>query len=94
MTCPYRGSSLVCLLVSLLLGLNIAIVQLINLLATPVDIALIPFFLRFGEVLMRVDHMSLSPSVMVDSMQANMTGALVDYGLAFGYAILGIKLNK
>ena len=61
-----------------------------NLLVTPLDIALVPFFLWFGETLMRVQQRtSLSPQVMIDALKRDIKAGLMEYGAAFGYAILG-----
>lgn len=68
---------------------NIPAAQLVNLLLTPLEIALVPVFLWFGEFLLRREHVSLSPNVIMEELKSNTRQALSTYTSAFAFAIVG-----
>jgi uncharacterized protein (DUF2062 family) len=77
---------------ALLLGANVPVAQLVNLLATPLDIALVPFFIAVGERALARNPTSLAPKALLDALAADLGGALRTYGSALFAGVLGWAL--
>ncbi len=59
-----------------------------NLLLTPVDIALVPLFVYIGEALLGREHVNFSPSALMASLGTSLLGGIAEYGAALGAAVL------
>ncbi|KAI8919867.1 hypothetical protein DFJ77DRAFT_507201 [Powellomyces hirtus] len=67
---PVLGvTSVLCFLAAWRWGLNTPIMQAINLVLTPVDVALSLPFMRLGETLLHRDPLPLSPSQLLDFLK-------------------------
>ncbi|KAI9102485.1 hypothetical protein DFS34DRAFT_394814 [Phlyctochytrium arcticum] len=88
---PVLGvTSLLCLLCSWRLHLNIPLMQAINFALTPVDLALSLPFMRLGEVILRKDPLPLTPKDLWAYIQeVGFWKSLGTISGALGCAILG-----
>jgi len=86
---PLLGTTtLLCALVGIRLQLNQAIIQLVNYLAYPVQIALLVPFYRAGETLFGQPHVPIfSVSDLAGRFQASPAQFLVDYGMVGLYGV-------
>lgn len=87
---PILGSTtLLCLLAGWLFRLNHVVLQVINLLSYPLQLALIVPLVRLGETVCRAEPASLNPAVMVQEFTASPSGFLLRYGTAGLHGLLG-----
>jgi len=67
---PVLGSTTaLCALAAIVFRLNLPAIQLVNYLVYPLQLALIIPFIRFGEVLFGVPHVSLSLTIIFESIK-------------------------
>jgi len=67
---PVIGSTtILCTLAAIVFRLNLPAIQLVNYLVYPLQLALLIPFIRFGEVLFRVPHVSLSLTIFYESIK-------------------------
>lgn len=67
---PVPGSTtILCALAAILFRLNLPTVQLVNYFVYPLQLALLIPFMRFGEILFRSPHVSLSLTVIFASIK-------------------------
>src|SRR5947209_857315 len=67
---PVLGSTtILCALAAIVFRLNLPSIQLINYFVYPLQLALLIPFLRFGEVLFRSPHVSLSLTIIFESIK-------------------------
>lgn len=69
--------------------LNLPVIQLVNYLGTPVQLLLIVPFLRVGEWLLHAEPLPLAPAVILERLQQDASGFLVEFSHAAGCAIVG-----
>lgn len=76
-TFPVIGSTtILCTLASYTLNLNLPAIQLVNYFAFPLQLLLLPVFIRMGELLFSVPPMSLSALQIVTMVQTDTLGAI------------------
>ena len=67
---PVLGSTTaLCALAAIVFRLNLPAIQLVNYLVYPLQLALIIPFIRFGEVLFGAPHVSLSLTIIFESIK-------------------------
>ena len=67
---PVIGSTtILCTLAAIVFRLNLPAIQLVNYLVYPLQLALLIPFIRFGEVLFRAPHVSLSLTIIYESIK-------------------------
>jgi uncharacterized protein (DUF2062 family) len=67
---PVIGSTtILCTLAAIVFRLNLPAIQLVNYLVYPLQLALLIPFIRFGEVLFRAPHVSLSLTIIYESIE-------------------------
>ena len=67
---PVLGSTtILCTVAAIVFRLNLPSIQLVNYFVYPLQLALLIPFLRFGEVLFRSQHVSLSLSIIFESIK-------------------------
>ena len=70
-TCPLYGiTTPLCALVGVVFSLNHVVLQLANYLATPIQIAAIPIFVKVGESVFGLPHMSFNLLRLVNEFRA------------------------
>jgi len=75
-------TTLICVIVGYSLGLNQPLMQAANYLAAPLQLALIPVFLRMGEWIFSQPKLPFSPSTMVKEFLASPAHFFSQYGKA------------
>ena len=89
-TFPIIGTtSLLCLFFGILFKLNQPLIQALNWVLAPVQVLMIPIFLRIGEWILNVSPTSISPVEMIGLFNQNWVLFLEVYGMAGLRAILG-----
>ncbi len=87
---PILGSTtLLCFGCAVWLKLNQPVIQLVNWLASPLQLLLIPVFVRLGEWLVRAQPVSFSIPQLFAAFQASPLKFLRDFGLTGVHGILG-----
>ncbi len=87
---PLVGTtSLLCLLLGLWLGLNQPIIQFVNWLASPLQMGLLPAFVRLGEWLVRAPRVSFSIPELWARLRSSPAEFLREFGLTGWHGILG-----
>ncbi|KAI9017594.1 hypothetical protein BC832DRAFT_545146, partial [Gaertneriomyces semiglobifer] len=88
---PLPGlTGLFCLAVAIPFGLNTPLMQAINLMLTPIDLALCPPFMRLGEKVLRLEPLPLSPSQLWGFLkEQGFRAAIGTVMQAAGCAVLG-----
>lgn len=67
---PVIGSTtILCTLAAIVFRLNLPAIQLVNYFVYPLQLALLIPFIRFGEVLFRAPHVSLSLTIVFESIK-------------------------
>lgn len=67
---PVLGSTtILCTLAAIVFRLNLPAIQLVNYFVYPLQLALLIPFIRFGEILFRVPHVSLSLTIIFESVK-------------------------
>lgn len=80
---PILGSTtLLCFLAGLLFKLNQPVLQVVNYLVYPVQIIMVPVFVRLGETLFHAEHVSFSPLKLGKELTENPNTFFAKYGLA------------
>lgn len=59
-----------------------------NLVFTPVDIALVPVFVYVGEALLGREHVNFAPSALMAALGTSLLGGVAEYGAALAAAVL------
>jgi uncharacterized protein (DUF2062 family) len=86
---PVLGSTtLLCALAAFVLRLNQPIIQLVNYLAYPLQLALVLGFLRAGESLFGKEHLPLSIPLMLERFKAGPLLFLKDFGVIAVHGIV------
>ena len=67
---PVLGSTtILCTLAAIVFRLNLPATQLVNYFVYPLQVALLIPFIRFGEIIFRAPHVSLSLAIIFDSIK-------------------------
>ena len=67
---PVLGSTtILCTLAAIVFRLNLPATQLVNYFVYPLQVALLIPFIRFGEIIFRAPHVSLSLAIIFDSLK-------------------------
>lgn len=82
------ATTLLCFLAGVVLKLNQPALQVINYALAPLQLLLIPFFLKLGAWICRVPAVSVNPQTMIAEFWASPGKFLADYGWAGLQAIL------
>ncbi len=83
------ATTLLCLAAGFLFRLNHVALQLANHLAYPLQLPLIPAFVRLGERLAGAPHVTFDPRVLVRRFEQDTAGFLRDFGLTGLHGVLG-----
>lgn len=86
------ATTLLCLLAGLIWKLNQPILQAINYALAPLQLLMIPVFLKLGAWLCRVPAVSINPQTIISEFWADPGKFFVDYGWAGLQAILAWAL--
>jgi uncharacterized protein (DUF2062 family) len=87
---PVIGTTTVlCLLAGKVFRLNHVVMQTVNHLTYPLQIALLVPFVRLGEKVTGAEPLPLSPSLLIEEFQKSFGGFLAKFGLAYLHGILG-----
>ena len=82
-TIPIIGvTTALCVFFGIRLKLNQPIIQLVNYLLYPVQILLLPVFLKAGALLFSAKDILMSPSAMIELFKADPGGFLKQFGIA------------
>lgn len=85
---PLLGTTtLLCLLVGIVLKLNQPSIQAVNYLVYPLQIALVPVFVRLGEMLFDAQPVPLMPTTLVKEFAEGPKPFLTKYGMAGVYGV-------
>ena len=86
---PILGATTtLCLIFGICLKLNQPIIQLINYLASPLQLSLIVVFVRIGEWIMRAQRVSFSVPEMLRKFQASPSKFMQEFGMTGVHAIV------
>lgn len=85
----FGATSLLCLACGVGLKLNQPFIQLINWLASPLQLLLIPVFVRLGEMLVGANRVSFSIPQLFAQFHASPAQFFRDFGLTGWHGILG-----
>jgi uncharacterized protein (DUF2062 family) len=85
-------TTVLCLVVALRLRLNVAAMQLVNLLVYPLQLALLVPFIRAGEVLFRAPRLVISPPQILAMVRADVWHAITALWVATMHAIVAWTL--
>jgi uncharacterized protein (DUF2062 family) len=77
-----------CTLAAIVFRLNLPAIQLVNYLVYPLQLALLIPFIRFGEILFRAPHVSLSLTVIVESIKRSTWQATKTYWTSGWHAMI------
>ena len=87
---PILGATtLLCFTCGVWLNLNQPVIQLVNWLASPLQLLLIPAFVRFGESLVRADRVSFSIPELFAKFHASPLQFFREFGLTGVHGIIG-----
>ena len=87
---PIVGTtSLMCFVLGVWLGLNQPVIQLVNWLASPLQMGLFAPFVRLGEHLTRAPRVSFSIPEMIDKFRASPLEFTREFGLTGWHGIVG-----
>jgi uncharacterized protein (DUF2062 family) len=87
---PIMGATtILCIGAALVLRLNQVAIQVVNYLMSPLQVAGILLFVRFGEWLVGADPVPFSPAELVRSFRADPTAFLARFGWTGVHGILG-----
>jgi uncharacterized protein (DUF2062 family) len=79
---PILGATtMLCAIAGLLLKLNQPVIQLVNWVASPLQLVLILVFVRIGEWLMRAPHLSLSIPDLIRKFHQSPVGFFREFGM-------------
>ena len=77
-----------CTLAAIVFRLNLPAIQLVNYLVYPLQLALLIPFIRLGEILFRAPHVSLSLTVIVESIKRSAWQAMKTYWTSGWHAMI------
>ena len=83
------ATTLLCLAAGFAFRLNHVALQLANHLAYPLQLPLIPAFVRLGEGLAGAPHVTFDPRVLVRRFEQDAAGFVRDFGLTGLHGVLG-----
>lgn len=84
---PVLGATtLLCLVAGIALKLNQPLLQLVNYLAYPLQLILIPVFIRAGERLFRAPNLPFSIAQLTERFHAGPLGFVQDFGITLLHA--------
>lgn len=80
---PILGSTtILCFLAALLFRLNQPVIQILNYIVYPLQIVLLPFFLKAGQVLFKAPPLTIDPEVLMKEFAADWQAFLSRYTIA------------
>lgn len=82
------ATTLLCLLAGVIWKLNQPLLQAINYVLAPLQLLMIPVFLKLGAFICRVPAVSVNPQTMISEFWTDPSKFFVDYGWAGLQAIL------
>jgi uncharacterized protein (DUF2062 family) len=86
---PILGTTtMLCVIAGLWLKLNQPVIQLVNWLASPLQLVLILVFVRIGEWLMRAPHLSLSIPELLRKFHQSPVGFFREFGMTGVHGIV------
>jgi uncharacterized protein (DUF2062 family) len=86
---PLIGSTTaLCTLAAILFRLNLPAIQLVNYLVYPLQLVLLIPFIRFGEVLFRAPHASLSLTIIFESIKRSTWQTAKTYWISGWHAMI------
>ena len=87
---PIVGTtSILCFIIGVCLGLNQPIIQLVNWLASPLQMGMFPAFVRLGEWVMRAHRVSFSIPDLWAKFRASPAAFFREFGLTGWHGIVG-----
>ncbi len=87
---PVIGTTTVlCLLAGKVFRLNHVVMQTVNHLTYPLQLALLVPFVRLGEKVTGAEPLPLSPSLLIAEFQKSFGGFVAKFGLAYLHGLLG-----
>ena len=86
---PVIGSTtILCTLAAIVFRLNLPAIQLVNYFVYPLQLALLIPFIRFGEVLFRSPHVSLSLTIIFESIKRSAWQTIKTYWTSGWHAMI------
>jgi len=86
---PVIGSTtILCTLAAIVFRLNLPAIQLVNYFVYPLQLALLTPFIRFGEVLFRSPHVSLSLTIIFESIKRSAWQTIKTYWTSGWHAMI------
>ena len=86
---PVLGSTtILCTLAAIVFRLNLPATQLVNYFVYPLQVALLVPFIRFGEIVFRSPHVSLSLAIIFDSIKRSAWQTTKTYWTSGWHAII------
>jgi len=82
----YGTTTAFCLVVGMALGLNQPLLQLVNYVACPLQVILIPVFIRLGEWLFHAPHLPFSISQLTERFHVGPLRFMQDFGMTLVHA--------
>eukprot|EP00123_Amoebidium_parasiticum_P022212 comp82332_c0_seq1/m.48405 comp82332_c0_seq1/g.48405 ORF comp82332_c0_seq1/g.48405 comp82332_c0_seq1/m.48405 type:complete len:268 (-) comp82332_c0_seq1:91-894(-) len=87
---PIPGTTIIlCFIITLLLGLNKVIIQVVNLILTPVNVLLIAVWYKLGCKVLGWDQISFSSSELKEAFGKDFMGTLLQFKYVVGGAVVG-----
>lgn len=83
------ATSIMCFFIGLGLGLNQPIIQLVNWLASPLQMGMLPAFVRLGEWLTHAQRVSFSIPELTAKFRQSPAAFFKEFGLTGWHAIVG-----
>src|SRR5437899_12049432 len=86
---PVIGSTtILCTLAAIVFRLNLTAIQLVNYFVYPLQLALLIPFIRFGEVLFRSPHVTLSLTIIFESIKRSAWQTIKTYWTSAWHAMI------
>ncbi|PYY10825.1 MAG: DUF2062 domain-containing protein [Acidobacteria bacterium] len=82
------GTTILCTLAAIVFRLNLPAIQLVNYFVYPLQLALLIPFIRFGEVLFRSPHVSLSLTIIFESIKRSAWQTIKTYWTSGWHAMI------
>ena len=87
---PVLGSTTaLCTLAAIIFRLNLPAIQLVNYFVYPLQLALLIPFIRFGEIIFRAPHVSLSLTIIFESIKRSAWQTTKTYWTSGWHAMIG-----
>lgn len=87
---PVLGSTTaLCTLAAIIFRLNLPAIQLVNYFVYPLQLALLIPFIRFGEIIFRAPHVSLSMTIIFESIKRSAWQTTKTYWTSGWHAMIG-----